>query len=466
MEGSFKDKKFLNIGTPLFKEDLDKQGVFCSQVDWKPPAGGNAALAAILDKLNERADVDAANKEVLSRIKKAQPTLVGMGLAGEVVPGMTSHTILHAGPPIAYERMCGPMKGAVQGALVYEGLAPSISEADDLAKSGKISFKPCNEMSCVGPMAGVVSAHMPVHIVENAAFGNRSYATVNEGLGKVLRFGANDDEVLDRLRYIRDDFYPVMSAAIEKTGGIDLKNLTAQGLSMGDECHNRNKATTAILLRDMLPRFFELGEPLERVLKAVNFIRNNEHYFLNLSMAACKATLDAAAGVEHSSLVTTMARNGVEFGIRIGGLPQDQWFTAPANMVEGLLFPGFSEEDEAPDLGDSCITETCGIGGFAMAASPAIVQFVGGDVSDAVAYSRSMYEITEGESSSYFLPTLNFRGSATGIDVRKVLNTNILPVINTGIAHRKAGIGQVGAGIVHPPMECFEKALMAMDKRL
>ena len=458
----FSGMVYLNVGTPLFKNELEKQGVKCAQVDWKPPAGGDAQLAMMLDTLVDSQEIDRANEETVSRIKQGQPILIGMGLAGDVIPGMTRTTILHAGPPITYDRMCGPMKGAVQGALVYEGVAEDVAAADALAASGEIVFKPCNEMSCVGPMAGIVSATMPVYIVENKTYGNRAYATVNEGLGKVLRFGANDEEVLARLRYIRDGFFPIMRQAIETAGGVDLRNLIAQGLSMGDECHNRNKATTAIFLRDLLPYFLNLDEPFDEVRRAIEFIGNNEHCFLNISMASCKAILEAAEGVEHSTIVTTMSRNGVEFGIRVSGLPQDQWFTGPAEMVDGLLFPGFSDNDCAPDLGDSCITETCGIGGFAMAAAPAIVQFVGGNVSDAVAYSRSMYEITESESKSYFIPTLNFRGTATGIDVRKVLSTNILPVINTGIAHRDAGVGQVGAGIVHPPAECFEKATRAI----
>ncbi len=335
--------------------------------------------------------------------------------------------------------------------------------ADRLARSGEITFSPCHEHGCVGPMAGIVSPSMPVHIVENRTFGNRSYSTVNEGLGKVLRFGANSQEVLDRLRYIKEEFFPVMRSVVELAGGVDLKNLTAQGLSMGDECHNRNKATTALLLRDLLPFFMEADFPAEVRNKAMLFLRGNEHYYLNLSMAACKCTLDAAHGVPNSTIVTTMARNGVEFGIRVSGMPVDCWFTGPAQRVEGLLFPGFQEEDAALDLGDSAITETCGIGGFAMAAAPAIVQFVGGCVEDAFRYSRQMYEITETESGSFFLPPLDFRGSATGIDLRKVVEAGILPVINTGIAHREAGVGQIGAGIVHPPMACFEKALLAFS---
>lgn len=456
----FEDLKFLNVGTPLFKEELERQRVSCSHVDWKPPAGGNFQLIEALDKLTDCPETEAANKEAGERIKKSQAVWVGMELALDVVPGMTPTTILHAGPPIAYENMCGPMQGAVQGALIYEGLAKDTTEADELARSGKITFAPCHEHSCVGPMAGIISASMPVHIVENKTYGNRSYANVNEGLGKVLRFGANSQDVLDKLNYIKNDFFPIMRKVVELAGGVDLKNLTSQGLSMGDECHNRNKATTALMLRDLLPFFMEADFPQEDKNRAMMFIRDNEHYYLNLSMAACKCTLDAAHGVPNSTIVTTMARNGVEFGIRVSGMPADKWFIGPAQMVQGLLFPGFTDEDAAPDLGDSAITETCGIGGFAMAGAPAIVQFVGGCVEDAVRYSKQMYEITQTESASFFLPPLDFRGSATGIDVRKVVATGILPVINTGIAHREAGVGQVGAGIVHPPMECFEKALM------
>ncbi len=459
----FEELKFLNVGTPLFRDELEKQRVSCAHVDWKPAAGGDIRLIEALDRLADRPEVEAANREAADRIKRSQAVWIGMDLALRAVPGMTPKTILHAGPPIAYEQMCGPMQGAVQGTLLYEGLAEDAAGADRLARSGEITFSPCHEHGCVGPMAGIVSPSMPVHIVENRTFGNRSYSTVNEGLGKVLRFGANSQEVLDRLRYIKEEFFPVMRSVVELAGGVDLKNLTAQGLSMGDECHNRNKATTALLLRDLLPFFMEADFPAEVRNKAMLFLRGNEHYYLNLSMAACKCTLDAAHGVPNSTIVTTMARNGVEFGIRVSGMPVDCWFTGPAQRVEGLLFPGFQEEDAALDLGDSAITETCGIGGFAMAAAPAIVQFVGGCVEDAFRYSRQMYEITETESGSFFLPPLDFRGSATGIDLRKVVEAGILPVINTGIAHREAGVGQIGAGIVHPPMACFEKALLAFS---
>lgn len=458
----FEQMNFLNVGAPLFQRELLRQNIPCAHVDWKPVAGGNTKVIESLDRLMENPDVDKANHEAANRIKNSKAVWTDMDIAENVVPGMKTFTIFHAGPPISYKDMCGPMQGAVQGALIYEGLAGDTDEADKLARSGKIEFSPNHEHDCVGPMAGILSAHMPVFVVENSTYGNKSYANINEGLGKVLRFGANGPDVLERLNYIKNEFFPVVKEAVRLSGGIDLRNLTAQGLSMGDECHNRNKATTALLLRDLFPFFFETGLPEEQVKKAILFISNNEHFYLNLSMAACKCTMDAAHGIPNSSIVTTMARNGVEFGLRISGLPKNQWFTGPAQMVEGLLFPGFEDSDAAPDLGDSAITETTGIGGFSMAASPAIVQFVGGCVSDAIHYSAQMYEITETESSSFFLPALDFRGSATGIDVRKVVATGILPVINTGIAHKKAGVGQVGAGIVHPPMICFENALMAL----
>lgn len=458
----FEQMNFLNVGTPLFQRELLRQNIPCAHVDWKPVAGGNTKIIENLDRLMENPEVDKANHEAANRIKNSKAVWIDMDIAENVVPGMKAFTIFHAGPPISYKDMCGPMQGAVQGALIYEGLAGDADEADRLARSGKIEFSPNHEHDCVGPMAGILSAHMPVFVVENSTYGNKSYANVNEGLGKVLRFGANGPDVLERLNYIKNEFFPVVKEAVRLSDGIDLRNLTAQGLSMGDECHNRNKATTALLLRDLFPFFFETGLPEEQVKKAILFISNNEHFYLNLSMAACKCTMDAAHGIPNSSIVTTMARNGVEFGLRVSGLPKNQWFTGPAQMVEGLLFPGFEDSDAAPDLGDSAITETTGIGGFSMAASPAIVQFVGGCVSDAVHYSEQMYEITETESSSFFLPALDFRGSATGIDVRKVVATGILPVINTGIAHKKAGVGQIGAGIVHPPMECFENALMAL----
>lgn len=450
----------INIGTSKFKDDLDLQGVESIQVAWQPPAGGNMQLIEALDFFQENEKVEQANQETIKRMKEAHAFLIDIDKAVNVIPGMHSKKILHSGPPIAWENMAGPVQGAVVGALIFEGLAGNEEEARALIEAGEIEFSPCHEYSAVGPMAGIVSASMPVHVIENRTHGNRAYCSVNEGLGKVLRFGAFSDEVIQRLRWIRDVFAPALKKALALTNGIDLKVITAQALHMGDECHNRNKAATSMFYQEIADYFLQIDLKKETLRDVMRFIHNNEHYFLNLSMPACKSALDAGHGVPYSTVVTAMARNGVEFGIRISGLGKNEWFTAPANYIKGLFFPGYSEEDATPDLGDSAITETMGIGGFAMGGSPAIVQFVGGEVEDAIHYSEQMYEITVGENTNYSIPTLNFRGSAFGIDIRKVMETGILPVINTGMAHKVAGVGQIGAGIVHSPTECFEKGLL------
>lgn len=404
--------------------------------------------------------INQANAEALKRILGAQPTLVGMGTAGEDIPGMTKKTILHAGPPVTWDKMCGPVRGAVIGGLIYEGLAANKEEAEKLAASGEITFDSCHHHNAVGPMVGIVTYSMPVWKVVNKTSGNYAYCTVNEGLGKVLRFGAFGDEVIDRLKWIQNEFYPIVKEAIAIHGEINLKTMIAQVLQMGDEGHNRNKAGTSLLIRELAPAIAQTHFPLEKIVKVLEFLNSNDHTFLNLTMPACKSTMDPVGNIPYCTIVYTMARNGTEFGIRVSGFG-NRWFTAPAEIIDGLYFPGYTQADANPDVGDSCITETTGIGGFCMAAAPAIVQFVGGTVADSIKYSTQMYEITEGEGNTYQIPALNFRGSATGIDIRKVIETGIRPIINTGIAHKDMGVGQVGAGIVSPPMKCFEDALEA-----
>ena len=454
--------KAINLGLESFAENLRANGAQALQVRWKPPAGGDAAMIAVLDRLRSSAkvDIEAANAEAVARILKAKPTLVDVGIAGEVIPGMTKKTVLHAGPPIRWERMCGPVRGAVIGGLIYEGLAKDRAEAESLAASGDINFEPCHHHGTVGPMAGVVTASMPVWVLENTAFGNRAFATFNEGLGKVLRFGAFSEEVLARLRWIASDLAPVMKKALALHGPLDMKNIIAQVLQMGDEGHNRNRAGTSLIIREFAPCLVRLGEDPEKIAKILTFMNGNDHFFLNLSMPSCKCTVDPARGIAGSSIIIAMARNGTDFGIQVSGLG-DRWFTGPASMVEGLYFPGYGPADAAPDLGDSVITETAGIGGFAMAAAPAIVKFVGGVPADALAVTERMYEITATENDAYRIPILDFRGTPTGIDLRKVVETGILPAINTGIAHKDAGVGQIGAGLVKPPENCFKDALVA-----
>lgn len=453
----------VNVGIEAFKDTCEKYSPPAVQVDWRPPVDVAPESEAILAK--RAAKIEKANQKVMEIILAGTPKLVGLDVARNVVPGMTEDTILHAGPPITWDRMCGPMRGGILAGLVYEGRATTIEEAEKLASSGKIQYAPCHEHAAVGPMAGIVTPSMPVMIVRNEKFGNVAYCTLNEGLGKVLRYGAFGDEVTKRLKWMETVLYPVLKAALAHSGPIDLKNLIAQALHMGDEVHNRNRAGTSLLYRALAPAIVATCANKDDALAVLNFINGNDHFFLNLSMPACKATLDAARTVKGSSIAVVMARNGTDFGVQLAGTG-DLWFTAPAEVPDALYFAGFTKADANPDIGDSAITETGGLGGFAIAAAPAIVQFVGGAASDALRYTLSMYEITAGESRMYQIPALDFRGTPTGIDVRKVVEKNLVPVIDTGVAHKQAGVGQVGAGIVAAPMGPFAKAYDALAKIL
>jgi hypothetical protein len=452
-----------NAGVDLFADELERQGVPVERVEWRPPEpGAEEALARLA---LEAAVIARGNDEAVERLEAAQPLLAGVGTARDLLPGMGERTILHAGPPIEWADMSGPLRGAVIGAAVYEGLAETREEAERMAARGDLEFGPCHERGAVGPMAGVVSASMPMLVVENPAHGNRAFCTFNEGLGKVLRYGANDDEVLERLAWIRDVLAPVFARALDCLGEpVDLRAMTAQALQMGDEGHNRNRAGTSLLLRTLLPALIELDEPSAEVAAVARFIAGNDHFYLNLTMPAAKAAADAAAGIDRSSIVVAMARNGTEFGVRLSGTG-DRWFTGPSGMIDGLYLPGFGPEDANPDIGDSTITETVGLGGFAMAAAPAIVRFVGGGAEDALEATRAMYDISWSESRSFQIPALGFRGTPVGIDSREVAATRVLPFVNTGIAHREPGVGQIGAGLVEPPMEAFVKAVRALAER-
>lgn len=455
----------VNIGLSRFAEAIAAAGGQVTHLDWAPPAQGDRDVGMALARVIKHAKVEAANAQALAAFLAAAPVLRGVGVAGEVLPSMGERTILHAGPPIDWARMCGPMQGAIIGAMLYEGWVRDAQAARDLAASGAIAFAPCHHHAAVGPMAGVISPSMPVWIVEDANTKQRAYSNLNEGLGKVLRFGAYNDEVLTRLQWMRDTLAPALSATLAHLGGIELKPLMAQALLMGDEVHNRNAAASSLLLRRLAGALVRSTTTTDHVAQVLDFIAGNDHFFLNISMAACKLMLDAAHDVADSSMVTAMARNGVEFGIRVSGLG-DRWFTAPAGAIEGLYFAGYSSADAARDLGDSAITETAGLGGFSMAAAPAIVKFVGGTPQDASANSLAMGHIVLSESNAFQLPALNFKGSPCGIDIRKVINTGIEPVINTGIAHREAGVGQIGAGLTRAPLACFTQALRALDHAL
>jgi hypothetical protein len=450
------------IGADLFADALVEQGAAVTRVAWRPPAGDARALR----KLLADAEVDEANQKAVERMLAAHPMIIDVRPAHEVISalGLGEKRLLHAGPPIEWERMCGPMRGAVIGACLYEGWAHDEQEAEELASSGALAFEPCHHYNAVGPMAGVTSPSMPVFVVEDAVHGNSTFTTMNEGLGKVMRYGAYAPEVLDRLRWIQRVLGPALGRAIRQLGGLDVRAIMAQALQMGDECHNRNKAASSLFLRQIAPALVETGNATEETASVMRFIAGNDHFHLNPSMAAAKAITLAGANVPHSSVVVTMARNGVDFGIRVSGLG-NRWFVGPAQFVQGLYFAGFGPEDANPDIGDSAITETSGVGAFAMAGAPAIVQFIGGTPADALRYTREMYEITVTRNPLFGLPPLDFQGVPTGIDIRQVCRLNMLPVINTGIAHRLPGVGQVGAGVVHPPMQCFEEALQTLSEQ-
>ncbi len=406
-------------------------------------------------------NIDQVNTTAVERMMSARPVLTGVATARDVIPGMKDNLLLHAGPPIEWEQMSGPMRGAVIGGLIFEGLVEDETAAVGMVKTGEIEFSPCHEHSSVGPMAGVITASMKVYEVENVTHGNKAYCNLNEGYGKVLRYGAYSEEVIAKLRWMDDVMGPMLERALAASEkGLDIRALLAESLHMGDEGHNRNKAGSILFTAKLAPLIAQVANDKTVASEVLQFLGDNALSVLNPVMAACKAMADAGHGVEGSTVMTVMARNGTELGIRVSGLGE-RWFTGPVGQPDGLYFPGFTAEDASGDIGDSTITETAGIGGFAMATAPAIVTFVSGTPQDAINATLEMYEITVAEHEHFTIPPLDFRGTPTGVDIRKVVELGITPRINTGIAHKDAGVGQVGAGLVRPPMNVFEEALIA-----
>ena len=451
------------VGAQMFTDALTAQAVEVTQVEWRPPLGDVGTEDQLARVLADPRHA-AANAQAVDRMLTAGAELVDVRPASEAL-GLRPGEFLHAGPPIGWDRAAGPLRGALIGAMLLEGLASTPEEAETaLAQGDGVSLDPCHHHRTVGPMAGVVSPSMWMFELRDPVHGGTAWCSLNEGLGKVLRYGAYGPEVVERLRWMSAVLGPLLQAAVRARGEanpVDVKAIAAQMLQMGDEGHNRNRAGTLMFLRDLLPDLIGAGAPTSDVAEAVRFVGGNDHFFLNLGMPACKLAGDAARDVPGSSLVVAMARNGTDFGIQVSGTG-DQWFTGPANTPEGLYLGAFGPEDANPDIGDSAITETGGIGGFAMAAAPAIVKFVGGEVADAIEATRLMYEITLAENPTYQVPVLGFRGTPTGIDATLVTRTGILPHINTGMAGKVAGTGQVGAGLVNPPAEIFPAAVAAL----
>ncbi|QVQ53701.1 DUF1116 domain-containing protein [Spiractinospora alimapuensis] len=452
----------VTVGAELLTDTLTAQGAPVHPVDFRPPLAGDGVDDALVDVLADPRRAEA-NETALNRVLGVRPRLVDVRPASEFL-GLRPGTFYHAGPPIAWKDASGPLRGALIGAMLFEGLAQSPEEAEKALAEGAATLEPCHHHGGVGPMAGVVSPSMWVFVLRDEADPERySWCSLNEGLGKVLRYGAYGPEVVERLRWMSSVLGPVLRDAVRARGPIDLGTILAQMLHMGDEAHNRNRAGTLMLLRDLLPNLVAGDHPAEDLAEVMRFVGGNDHFFLNLAMPALKLMLDAGRDVPGSSLVVAMARNGTEFGIQVSGTG-DQWFTGPAQYPEGLFLGSYGPDDANPDIGDSAITETGGMGGFVMAAAPAIVRLVGGDAAFAMDATQNMYEITNDDHPLFQLPILDFRGSPTGIDVAKVVSTGILPQINTGMAGRVPGTGQVGAGLVTPPAECFTKAIRALGE--
>lgn len=451
----------ITAGIDLMAQALVDQAVEVVPVDFKPAAYDDPAVAEALAAVLADPRLAEANAQAVEKMIGVRAMIVDVVPAGEELD-MKPGDFFHAGPPITWERASGPMRGGLIAAMIFEGLAADAEEAERKLAAGEgINLSPCHDHDTVGPMAGIVSPRMYMFKLRDESTGNTAYCSLNEGLGKVLRYGAYNDEVITRLNWMADVLGPVLQAAVRATGPVDATAIVGQMVQMGDEGHNRNRAGTLMLLREILPALVSSDFDSADIAEVCRFIGANDHFFLNVVMPTGKLMGMAASGIPGSSVVTVMCRNGTDFGVKVSGTG-DEWFTGPANTPVGLFLAGFGEDDANPDIGDSAITETMGIGGMVMATAPAIVRLVGGAVPDALETTARMYEITEGENPNFAVPILEFRGSPTGIDVTRVLRSGILPQINTGMAGRVAGTGQVGAGLVTPPLECFTQAIVSL----
>lgn len=403
-----------------------------------------------------------ANKDALDRIINSDPVLIDVQIAKKWIPEMKENWVLHAGPPITWKDMPGSTRGAVIGALLFEGLAKNAEEAERLAGSGEIEFHPNHQMGGVGGMTGIITPSTPLYIIGNKPYQTSAYAGV---LTDRLIFGGFDAETLRQVQWINSVLAPCLKETINLMGGVHIKSLQAQALHMNDEMHNRSNAATALFIKTVAPYLVEAVDDRKAVAQILRFWDQNPAYFTFIGMGACKATLLAAHNIEYCTIVTTMARNGVDFGIRVSGLG-DEWFTGPASKINGPTFPGYTSEDAENDIGDSAITETAGVGAFMMAGAPAILRLVGGTVDDAIRYTMSMYEITTGVNPHFTIPSLNFQAGPVGIDIRKVVEKNLVPIIDTAMTHKKAGLGEmIGAGMVIPSIKPFQDALRAFHKK-
>jgi hypothetical protein len=401
-----------------------------------------------------------ANLLAFQRLTTSNPVLVDVRAAGEFIPGFTPQTILTSGPPMPWSDYLGGQRDAIMGGALFENLAEDRDEAIARLDAGEIKVGPCHDFGCVGSLAGIYTASMPVFVVENRTFGNVAYCNIYEGSNpRRLNYGVYDEGVRERLLLVQNEIVPVIAEALRLTGGIPLKPIIKRALNMGDELHSRNTAAALLLLRELVPSFLSLASSgSERVTRAMKAMTDDQYFFLRLSMAAGKATADAARNIEGSSVVTAMVFNCRGFALRVSGLG-DTWFKGPHASVEAKLFDGHTEDEISWMGGESIIAETIGLGGFAQASAPALQSYQGGSYETMIARNKELYAITVGENPDYLIPALGFRGTPTGIDILKVIESKVLPVMDIGIAGRDGG--QIGAGVVRPPLACFETAAEA-----
>jgi len=456
----------INIGLPMFESSLESQGTSVTSVDWRIPANGDeasiAALARLYGPLSER--VETANAEVVRRINDGVALLHAVDTASSVIPGMGDRTVLHCGPTIGWNEMCDPLQRSVRATVLAEGWAETLEDATASLAGGEIELLPANEHSTVLPMATAIGPSAPVYVVENQQGSTTAFSSINQGSGEVPWFGVDSDVAIERLRFLRDAVGPVLAEALSSHGPVDVFSLASQGIPMGDDVHMRVQATTNLLLRDLLPHLVRATH--QRAADVAEFLSGNHLMFLNVAMAGAKSLVEWAGEVDESSIVTTMARNGTTYGIRLPGQP-DRWFLTESPPIQDALYnPGQGPETSALDIGDSSVLELIGLGGPAAANSPAVAGFLGGRMSDAIRATRNMQEICADESRRFRLPILDHVGTPVGIDVRRIVETSITPAVNTGIVHVSDGSGQVGAGVAWAPVECFVEALHDLDRRL
>ena len=462
------DLRVINAGLEGFAQAMRYQDVPVVEIDWRPPADGEINLIEILKtiyynkELVER--INSANKMVIERIQNANPQIVDVIPAGEAMK-LPSHTILHSGPPISWEKMCGPQKRAVLGAIQFEGWAKNENEAIKFVEKEMVNLCPCHKYNAVGPMTGIISPSMPVLVTRNDSYGNYGFSTFNEGRGNALWFGVCDKETLERLQWIRYTLGPAMKAAIKKHGPINVFDIVEQGVQMGDECHARHVASTALLLKRLMPAMLEAGISGKTVASIIRFMDENSHFFLNFTLAAVKVTMDSAHNIPYSTIVTAMSRNGVDFMLRVAGLGNN-WLVAPVSaMDKAVYYTGFTAADAAGDIGDSAIIETCGLGGMAIASAPSMASFVGDMFSDEITAIRKLGAITLATHDRFRMPAMDTENTPLGIDLLRVVETRVVPFITTGILHETSStVGQIGTGVANAPVTLFDQALVALAK--